>query len=135
MTNPDYLLRHRLRQLPEAPVPSDLWQRINGARKRSRRRRIGITATTLAMAAVAALLPLVQPPAPVASRHAPFAAVTTPLPANVDAELRALDRALQAGYARNASDDELEPLWAQRRRLLAGSNDSANTPLPRSLRI
>jgi hypothetical protein len=53
----------------------------------------------------------------------------------VDAELRALDRALQAGYARNATDAELEPLWAQRRQLLAGSDAHPNTPLPRSLRI
>src|SRR3546814_18737079 len=58
-----------------------------------------------------------------------------PAPAAVDVELRAIDRALQAGYARNATDDELEALWAQRQRLLAGNDGTAGTPQPRGLHI
>ncbi|MDN5780430.1 MAG: hypothetical protein L0H23_00160 [Luteimonas sp.] len=133
MTTPDEHLQERLRQLPEAPLPADLWQRVNGARKRGRRQRIGIAVTALTVAAVAALSPLMRPPAPVDA--APAVAATAPSPADTDAELRALDRALQAGYARNASDAELAPLWAQRRKLLAGGDATTNTPLPRSLRI
>ena len=138
MTTPDDLLQERLRQLPDAPLPAGLWQRVNGARGRMRRRRIGIAATTLALATVAALSPLLWSPAPDASRDAqPVAAAVpaTPVPASVEVELRAIDRALQAGYARNATDDELEPLWAQRQRLLAGNSNSAQTPLPRGMRI
>ena len=32
--------------------------------------------------------------------------------------VQAIDRALQAGYDRNASDEELEPLWQARRALV-----------------
>lgn len=134
MTIPDDLLQERLQQLPDAPLPDGLWQRVNGARRREQRRRIGIAATTVAVATVAALSPLMRP-TPVIPQPAPIVAAAPSLPPSVDAELRALDRALQAGYARNATDAELEPLWAQRRRLLAGSDANPNTPLPRSLRI
>jgi hypothetical protein len=134
MTIPDDLLQERLQQLPDASLPDGLWQRVNGARRRKQRRRIGIAATTVAVATVAALSPLMRP-APVISQPAPVVAAAPSLPPGVDAELRALDRALQAGYARNATDAELEPLWAQRRQLLAGSDAHPNTPLPRSLRI
>jgi hypothetical protein len=138
MTTPDKLLQEHLRQLPDAPLPADLWQRVNGARGRMRRRRIGLAATTLAVAAVVALSPLMRSPAPDASRAAqPMVATgpVTPDPAAVEVELRAIDRALQAGYARNATDDELEPLWAQRQRLLAGNDDTSKNPQPRGLRI
>lgn len=138
MTTPDDLLQDHLRQLPDAPLPAGLWQRVNGARGRMRRRRIGIAATTLAVAAVAALSPLMRSPAPDAPRAARPMVATAPatqVPAAVEVELRAIDRALQAGYARNAPDDELEPLWAQRQRLLAGSDGTSRNPQPRGLRI
>src|SRR5690606_30369145 len=125
-------------QLPDAPLPADLWQRVNGARGRMRRRRIGIAATTLALATVAALSPLAwspTPDTPGARQPVVAAAPITTAPASVEIELRAIDRALQAGYARNATDDELAPLWAQRQRLLAGNSNPAQTPLPRGMRI
>src|SRR3546814_13215560 len=58
-----------------------------------------------------------------------------PAPAAVDVELRAIERALQAGYARNATDDELEALWAQRQRLLAGNDGTDGTRQPHGLHI
>src|SRR3546814_12240925 len=67
-----------------------------------------------------ALSPLMRSPAPDASRTAQPVVATVPVapaPTAVDVELRAIDRALQAGYARNATDDELKALWAQRQRL------------------
>src|SRR3546814_17572295 len=73
-------------------------------------------------------------PAPDASRTAQPVVATVPVapaPAAVDVELRAIDRALQAGYARNATDDDLEAPWAQRQRLLAGNDGTAGTPQPR----
>ena len=135
---PDDILQAHLQELPDAPLPPDLWRRVDRARRHGRKRRIGIAAGTLALAAVVVLLPLMQP-TPVARKAAPTLAATPSPPlhvdADADAELRALDRTLQAGYARNASDAELEPLWAQRRRLLAGSDATPDTPRPRGLRI
>src|SRR3546814_17601316 len=80
-----------------------------------RRRRIGIAATTLALATVAALSPLMRSPAPDASRTAQPVVATVPVapaPTAVDVELPAIDRPLQAGYARNATDAQLKPLLA-----------------------
>src|SRR3546814_20103549 len=70
---------------------------------------IVLAATTLSLAPVAALSPLMRSPAPDASRTAQPVVATVPVapaPTAVDVELRAIDRALQAGYARNATDDE-----------------------------
>src|SRR3546814_11614202 len=103
-----------------------------------RRRRIGIAATTLALATVAALSPLMRSPAPDASRTAQPVVATVPVapaPTAVDVELRAIDRALQAGYARHATDDELEALWAQRQRRLPGNAGTARNPHTRGLHI
>jgi hypothetical protein len=46
---------------------------------------------------------------------------------DVQAELRALDHALQAAYDRGASDAEIAPMWVARDALLVGiqSGDSA----------
>lgn len=131
---PDDILQAHLQQLPEAPLPPELWRRVDRARRFGKKRRIGIAASTLALAAVVVLLPLMQP-TPVARKAAPTLAATPATPPHPDAELRALDRTLQAGYARNASDAELEPLWAQRRRLLARGDANPDTPQPRGLRI
>src|SRR5690606_38671042 len=130
-------LERQLRQLPEAPLPEHLWQRVNGARVRMRRRRTaGLAATALAVAALA-VLPAFH------AWHASGTPFPTPLPvasapapdADAEAELRALDRALQAGYARNASDAELEALWTQRRRLLSDNEKPRQARVPGSLRI
>ncbi|GAB3306464.1 hypothetical protein [Luteimonas notoginsengisoli] len=133
---PDDILQAHLQQLQDAPLPPDLWRRVDRARRYGQKRRIGIAASTLALAAVVVLLPLMQP-MPVARKAAPTLAATPSPHLHVDAdtELRALDRTLQAGYARNASDAELEPLWAQRRRLLAGGDADPDTPRRRGLRI
>jgi len=137
MTAPEDNLERQLRQLPEAPLPEHLWQRVNGARVRMRRRRTaGLAATALAVAALA-VLPAFH------AWHASGTPFPTPLPvasapapdADAEAELRALDRALQAGYARNASDAELEALWAQRRRLLSDNEKPQQARVPGSLRI
>src|SRR3546814_20863211 len=77
-------------------------------------------------------------PAPDASRTAQPVVATVPVapaPTAVEVELRAIDRALQAGYARNATADELEALWAQRTRLPAGNDGTAGTPQPRGPRL
>jgi len=137
MTTPEHNLERQLRQLPDAPLPEHLWQRVNGARVRMRRRRAaGVVATAVAVAALA-LLPTFH------ARHAsdpsspePWPVASAPAPVvDVETELRALDRALQAGYARGASDAELEALWAQRRRLISDNEKPQQARLPGSLRI
>lgn len=108
--------RHQLEALPPPPLPDDLWPRLAARRERERNRRRWLGAAAgLVLAAVA--LPLLQPavdepPHPVAERLA-----TTPQP-TADAIL-AVDRALQAAYARGATDAEVSPLWEIRRHLSA----------------
>lgn len=129
---PDPPLREQLRQLPDAPLPDHLWARVNAARgRRFRHRRIGVAAAAVAAIATVSL-PWLLPyesanaPAPAMVAGATPATRQAP-PIDTTARLRALDRALQAGYERNASDAELAPLWAARARLVAG-DDAAPQP-------
>src|SRR3546814_12784122 len=83
-----------------------------------------------------ALSPLMRSPAPDASRTAQPVVATVavaPAPDAVDVELRAIDRALQAGLARTATDDALEAHGAQRQSLVAGNDGTAGKPQPRGL--
>ena len=115
MSNIDQRLREHFDALPPVAPPSALVERIGRAqRARVRRRRVGMIGAALALACVVAapLLPhghgTVEP-----------ALVQTRAPgADTLADVRALDRALQTAYERDASDDELAPLWAARARLL-----------------
>lgn len=123
---PELPLRGQLRGLPDAPLPDGLWRRVNAARaRRYQRRRIGLATAAMAVIAVVALPWLRSPDSTTAP---PPAAVADTRPAmstpsiDTDAQLRTLDRALQAGYERNASDAELTPLWAARARLIADKN-------------
>lgn len=129
---PDLPLHDRLQQLPDAPLPGDLWPRVNAARGRHlRHRRLGFAAAIVAAVAAVSLPWLLLPdsttaPAPATIAKAAPAMRQAPS-IDTTAQLRALDRALQAGYERNASDAELAPLWAARARLLAG-DDAPPTP-------
>ena len=129
--DPDPLLRHELQQLPDAPMPDALWPRVNAARgRRFHRRRIGLAAAAVVAAVAVVSLPWPPPPgnAP-APAHATVASVlpaTQSSPVDTTTQLRALDRALQAGYERNASDAELASLWAARARLVSDQD----APLP-----
>ena len=59
---PDPSLRREWQQLPDAPFPDGLWQRLNDARgHRLQRRRIGLAAATMAIVAVVSL-PWLLPP-------------------------------------------------------------------------
>lgn len=118
----------QLQRLPDAPLPDHLWPRLNAARgRRLRRRRVGVAAAMVATVAAVSLPWLLRDDA--TAPTAATVAATVPAPpqaphADTTAQLRALDRALQAGYERNASDAELAPLWAARARLLAGDDAS-----------
>lgn len=129
MIEPSTELRERLHALPEIALPDTLWQRVEVGRKRKiRRRKLGGGIAAL-MLAVAMMVPLLAP-------------IGTPLMQgeqgivqhDVQAELRALDQALQAAYNRGASDAEIAPMWVARDALVAGIR-SGNSPAFRHDRI
>ena len=123
-------VREQLHALPEIPLPDTLWRRVDAKRRQKlRRRKLGAGIATLALAAVIAT-PLLIPMFTDADRAADERiAAQLPLRGehDVQAELRALDHALQAAYDRGASDAEIAPMWVARDALLVGiqSGDSA----------
>ncbi|MDR6839967.1 hypothetical protein [Pseudoxanthomonas sacheonensis] len=117
MIEPSTQLRERLHALPEIALPDTLWQRVEAGRKRKIRRRKlggGVAALMLAVAMAAPLL------APILTGTHSMRSEQGIVQHDVDAELRALDQALQAAYDRGASDAEIAPMWVTRDALLAG---------------
>ena len=121
MTEPSIPLRQELHALPEIPLPEALWQRVEaGRRQKVRRRKLGAGIASLALVAVMAtplLMPLFTDTDIVGSKplamHQPVRSEQ-----DVHAELRAIDRALQAAYDRGANDAEIAPMWVARNELL-----------------
>ena len=102
--NPDPI-RQQLQSLPDLPPPESLWLRLAQRQRRIRQRQRAGTALAAA-AAFASVLFFALPHADQSQQPAPALARTTPA-----THLQAVDHALQAAYARGASDDELTPLW------------------------
>ncbi len=123
MTEPSTRMREELQALPEIPLPDALWQRVDsGRRQKLRRRKLVAGIASLALVAVMAtplLAPLLVDVD--AEQDDPLVAHQ---PANdrhdTQADLHVLDHALQAAYARGASDAEIAPMWVAREALLAG---------------
>ncbi|MGH8027278.1 MAG: hypothetical protein ACREO0_11180, partial [Pseudoxanthomonas sp.] len=92
-------------------------------RQKLRRRKLGAGIATLALAAVMATPLLVPMFAGTDRVRGEQSAAHLPVHGghDVQAELRALDRALQAAYDRGASDAEIAPMWVTRSELLAGT--------------
>ena len=110
-------LRERLEELAPLAPPPGLDERIGRTyRQRLRRRRKGAIALALVLASLAVVPFAPHAPAPVESGT--IAAGGQAPDHDTLASVRALDRALQTAYARNAGDDEIAPLWAERARLL-----------------
>ena len=124
MTEPSIPLREELHALPEVPLPDALWQRVEaGRRQKMRRRKLGAGIAALALVAVMAT-PLLSADAHWHPMSAQGERWIAHQPANgkrdIQAELRALDQALQAAYDRGASDAEIAPMWVAREAVLAG---------------
>lgn len=120
MTSPEPDLRHVLARLPEPPLPDLLWSRVDAARARRTRRVRGVTAAGVAaLVACAVAVPLLHAPDAARPQQQAIAVPAAPAPATElsIADLKLIDRALQAAYARGASDDEIDPLWQVRRKL------------------
>lgn len=115
--------RAYLASLADPPLPGHLWQRVEAARgRRMRLRGTAVASVAVCVLALGALLPGSRDVAPEGSVPV-VALVQAREAAEEDARLsvRAIDRALQAAYDRNASNDEIEPLWNARRDLLRQS--------------
>lgn len=133
MAEPELSLKSlRLAALPEFDPPPDLWARIAAAHDRRRTRRrlqwgAGLAAV-LVLAAVVMLAPRSEPPSALAllERQSQeleqiYAGLpTTASPLENEAELHAVEAALQHAYDRDAAADELVPLWQQRNAVLSG---------------
>ena len=116
-------VHEQLHALPEVPLPDALWRRVDAKRRQKlQRRKLGTGIAALALAAVMAA-PLLIPMFAGADR-APNERIAAHLPMrgerDAQAELRALDHALQAAYDRGASDAEIAPMWVARDALLVG---------------
>lgn len=122
MTEPTRV-HEQLHALPEIPLPDALWRRVDAKRRQKlRRRKLGVGIATLALAAVMAAPLLI--PMFAGTDRVPNERIAAHLPMraerDVQAELRALDHALQAAYDRGASDAEIAPMWVARDALLVG---------------
>lgn len=121
MTEPSTRVQDELHSLPEIPLPDALWQRVEAGRRRKMRRRKTLAGVaSLALVAVMAV-PLLVPMLVDARRdEAPIAHQPADGQHDIQADLHALDQALQAAYDRGASDAEVAPMWVAREALLAG---------------
>ena len=123
-------VRERFDALPEVPLPESLWQRVDvQRRKRILRRKLGMSAATLALVGALPIFSFFQMfnDANVDSRHEVAAVTPLSLERDIQADVQAIDYALQAAYDRGASDAEIAPMWVARDTLLA-SIRPASTP-------
>ena len=125
MPTTDNLLRHQLAALPEADLPQALWPRVD-ARRVALRKRFRLGAASACACLLVATLALVGMPAVVPS-PAQLAQATHAGTQDLQAQLRAVDRALQVAYENGSSDAEIEPLWVVRRALF---NSLQSAPAP-----
>lgn len=122
-------VRGLLRELPEPDVPPALWQRVRRGQQSMRRNRLLGAGGTLAIALCAVAFLQLSPPALDAARET---SVAFQPPANgTDADIRAIDIALQNAYAQGMSDADISPLWHERERLMSIRNTRKNSHAPR----
>lgn len=95
---------------PDVPPPERVWLRLERTHARYRAMRRGAAALAIAAVAAGSLIATQYSPAP-----APLALEDRAPPSRAD--LRAIDRALQAAYERDASDAEIRQLWIARQAL------------------
>lgn len=120
MNHDEQDLRDALARLGDPPPPPGLDARIWNTRKRRIRRAFDIGSVATAVVLVAAILALQPRLGSESPATATVAARTSLAPASGDviADIRVIDHALQLAYTRNASEDEVAPLWQARRELL-----------------
>ena len=126
-------MRERFDALPEVPLPESLWQRVDAQRRKNiLRRKLGMSAATLALVGVLAISSSFQifDGANVDSRHEVAAVTSVSLQHDLQADVQAIDYALQAAYDRGASDAEIAPMWVARDTLLASVRPASTSAKP-----
>ena len=114
---PDDIMQ-RMRQAPDVPPSDGLWPRLLTERARRARRQRGIAGSVSAVFLV--LMIFIARPPFVGPHETRGVATRSEEPAaDLQADVRALDQALQAAYNRGASDSEVAPMWETRRELVA----------------
>lgn len=124
-----------LDNLPAFDPPADLWPRIAATyegRRRNRRRTLFGTALAAGIALLAVAVPQLRGPqrmddalTVLQQRSQALEVELADLSANAttpiesEAELRAIETALQAAYDRGGADAEIAPLWQARNDLLS----------------
>jgi hypothetical protein len=121
VNTPDESLRRQLEALPDPVLPEALWTSFQAShRARVHRRRLGLAASVAAVGLLA-LLPVLQRDA---ERDVSVVHDTAPVAApgsrdkDASAPLWVVDAAIQNAYDEGASDDEIQPLWEARQRLM-----------------
>lgn len=127
--NSDEGLRRHLESLPQPAMSDRLEARVRAAhRTRGRRLRGGLAGIALALIGSAAIL-LAWPDGSVQPQAESTTAITdTAAPGDAaQGQVQAIDRALQAAYDHDASEDEIDSLWQARRQLLAAATPPERT--------
>lgn len=116
-------LREKFARLEMITPPPELIGRIWQARRRRLRRQLAIVSVAAAgVFALPMILQLRQDASP-PQTAIPHAAT---LPDDWEADVRAIDHALQQAYLRNADESEIAPLWQARGRLFARRHATAS---------
>ncbi len=109
--DPDGGVRGYLSGLPVADSSAALWPRIERTRLRRRRRRRLLAGSGVLGALVLLALLMVRVPVPV---DAPALTLEAAPMTEIAADLRDIDRSLQAAYDRGASPEQIDALWQAR---------------------
>ena len=117
MTSDDIM--QRMRHAPDVPPAEALWPRLLAEQTRRTRRRRAVAGISASAMAVVLMVFVARPL--LVEPHETGVAALQPQdpPADLQADVRALDQALQAAYTRGASDSEVAPMWETRRALVA----------------
>jgi hypothetical protein len=116
----DPVVARYLRTLQEPAPSAGLWKRIDTRRRQRRMRRIVAVAAAASLAGFVALGALLSGPvAPPSAVPSEEVAVNTDVEPAGLADVRALDRQLQAAYERGANEATVQPLWEARNRAVA----------------
>lgn len=125
-------VRERFDALPEVPLPESLWQRVDARRRKQLlHRKLGMSAATLALAGVLAIsLPAQLFKPPVDNSHQVATVQPALMQRDIQADVQAIDLALQVAYDRGASDAEIAPMWVARDTLLASIRPASTSAKP-----